>query len=669
MSSRSPRDTQSAAAGSAINSVEDLLADNWSDTPVGEDDARWLAAEAPAEVLDPSSDPWIPQVGPAFDPWEDRPHERKAALQPLLSSSDDGSAPLLVAAKVQLSQGSGADKLNYILSLPSREIAVQALAPEEFVFLVKDIGLSDSGDLLALASPRQLQAAIDLDAWRGDTFDTDRFYQWLAVARHEGQGVADRFVGAQEDGVLAMALAPTVQVSWGEDELDDIESRFVAPEVFRSPDGTMQLLVESDEDHMEGIRELVESLYRQNLRRGRTVLRALRWELPAMLQEDLYELRAPRLRDMGFVPKAEALEVYQYLDPHAAMRRLRAQYRGVGPRDVAQIDSGLMPYLPGDEPVRLGLALRDSDTAGLFLQRCVMRLVPDQRERVHLGLVHLAYCIQSARADAPGDVHELAQWSRHAMQTASMGLEHLSDGDEAYGTLLVATQSLRELFGVGHGLVLIEFHRARRLRALLGGGSGLSLLEVDDAALLGAMTGQFPGVPAAPGLRAADLEDPTVAVRPIADQLELARVRTRLQALEAAAKLVQGLCGPGGLAAQADREDLTLEGLFSTALVHWLANGAPSLNALGLDDLQRFLQRAFAEQPGPAGVRPLLPDVRQALTAGLLMQQGLDDAQVLAMTSFVDAVLVRLQEEFGALPPGGPLSLGLLSGVVRVNIA
>jgi hypothetical protein len=81
------------------------------------------------------------------------------------------------------------------------------------------------------------------------------------------------------------------------------------------------------------------------------------------------------------------------------------------------------------------------------------------------------------------------------------------------------------------------------------------------------------------------------------------------------------------------------------------------------------LQRAFADQPGPAGVRPLRPDVRQALTAGLLMQQGLDDAQVLAMTSFVDAVLLRLQEEFGALPPGGQLSLGLLSGVVRVNMA
>lgn len=643
-----------------------LLADDFRD----QDDERLLYAEDATESLPASSEPWEPQVGPAFDPYEDQPAKRRAALQPLLAGPD-ADAPLLVAGKVQLAQGSGADKLAWILGLPNAAEAVPALAPEELVFLAKDIGIGDCGELLALASPRQLQAVIDLDAWQGDQLDIDRFFQWLAVARHESSALVEKFLSAQEDGVLALALAPSLKIVLAEDELDDIESTFEQPEVFVSPDGTMQVVVESDADHLDGIRAMIEALFRMDLRRGRTVLRALRWELPLALQEDLYELRAPRLRDCGFLPKEEALGLYQYLDPHAAARRLREQYRGTGATDEAA--GQLQAYLPDTEPLRLGLALRDQAGSGLFLQRCLQLVPASVRERVHLGLVHLAYQVQSARADAPAEVDVLPVWSRHALQTASMGLEHAAEGDEAYGALLLAERPLSELFGIGHGLVLIEFHRARRLRARLGGSAGIRLLEPADAALVDALTRRFPGLPVletAPAHDGDNEEDAVSPTRPVADLLELGRARERIKALDAAAQLVEGLCGTGGLAAEARTGDLTLVGLFATALVHWVVSGRPTLDALGLEALEQFLQQAFAPE-AEAGqlLRPLQPDLRKALTAGLLLQQGLDDAQALAMAGFVDEVLLRLREEFGALRPGSPLSLSLLYGVVRVNVA
>lgn len=643
-----------------------LLADDFRE----QDDERLLYAEEPAEQLPASSEPWEPKVGPAFDPYEDLPAQRRAALQPLLAGPD-ADAPQLVAASVQLAQGSGADKLAWIVGLPNAAEAVPALAPEELVFLCKDIGIGDCGELMALASPRQLQALVDLDAWQGDQLDIDRFFQWLAVARHESSALVEKFLGAQEDGVLALALAPSIKVVLAEDELDEVESSFEQPEVFVSPDGTMRVVVEADADHLDGIRAMIEALYRMDLRRGRTVLRALHWELPLALQEDLYELRAPRLRDCGFLPKEEALGLYQYLDPHAAARRLHEQYRGTG---AVEAPGQPQAYLPDTEPMRLGLALRDQVGAGLFLQRCLLLVPANIRERVHLGLVHLAYQVQSARADAPAEVDALPLWSRHALQTASMGLEHVSGGDEAYGALLLAERPLSELFGIGHGLVLIEFHRARRLRARLGGAAGVRLLEPTDAALVDALTRRFPGLPVVDAAPARDSEgdeaEAASPTRPVADLLELGRARERVKALDAAAQLVEGLCGAGGLAAEARTGDLTLVGLFATALVHWVVSGRPSLEALGHDALQQFLTLGFAtEAEAGQPLRPLRPDLRKALTAGLLLQQGLDDAQALAMTGFVDEVLLRLREEFGALQPGSPLSLALLYGVVRVNAA
>ena len=69
-------------------------------------------------------------------------------------------------------------------------------------------------------------------------------------------------------------------------------------------------------------RELLDSVYWQSVLRGRAILRAVRWELQAQLEESLFEDRNTRLREVGVVPRVEALERYAAADPVA----LQAQF-------------------------------------------------------------------------------------------------------------------------------------------------------------------------------------------------------------------------------------------------------------------------------------------------------------------------------------------------------
>ena len=75
------------------------------------------------------------------------------------------------AALARLRLGGGAEKVEFLLSLPDADEVVQALAPDEFALLVAEVGLNDAPELLALASPRQMQATVDLDGWQGGELD------------------------------------------------------------------------------------------------------------------------------------------------------------------------------------------------------------------------------------------------------------------------------------------------------------------------------------------------------------------------------------------------------------------------------------------------------------------------------------------------------------------
>jgi hypothetical protein len=103
--------------------------------------------------------------------------------------------------------------LDRMLNTPHLAQVIPQLQPEVFHRVIQTLGLEDSGELVALATPDQLANVFDLDLWRADEpgvdehFDADRFGVWLQVLMESGaSAAAQTLVGIDADLVIT-ALA------------------------------------------------------------------------------------------------------------------------------------------------------------------------------------------------------------------------------------------------------------------------------------------------------------------------------------------------------------------------------------------------------------------------------------------------------------------------------
>ena len=98
--------------------------------------------------------------------------------------------------------------LNRLIELPDLARTIQALPVQTFAALVREVGVEDAGELIALATTAQLVQAFDEDLFMSDhagereTLDVGRFVVWLEVLLDVGdEAAADRIAELDEDFV------------------------------------------------------------------------------------------------------------------------------------------------------------------------------------------------------------------------------------------------------------------------------------------------------------------------------------------------------------------------------------------------------------------------------------------------------------------------------------
>src|SRR6478735_4842743 len=77
-------------------------------------------------------------------------------------------------------------KADAILSEPDAEKLVPTLPVQELYYAIKEVGLADAGDLVALATPAQIQGFVDLDVWERDHLDVPRLNAWIESLTEAG---------------------------------------------------------------------------------------------------------------------------------------------------------------------------------------------------------------------------------------------------------------------------------------------------------------------------------------------------------------------------------------------------------------------------------------------------------------------------------------------------
>jgi hypothetical protein len=105
-----------------------------------------------------------------------------------------------------------------LLDAPQLARVVPHLAPELLQRVIRQSGLDACAELVALATPEQVTAILDLDLWRhaqpgrDEQFDVDRFGEWVEALVDAGDALAARTVAGLHEPLVIAGLSRYLRV-------------------------------------------------------------------------------------------------------------------------------------------------------------------------------------------------------------------------------------------------------------------------------------------------------------------------------------------------------------------------------------------------------------------------------------------------------------------------
>jgi hypothetical protein len=209
-----------------------------------------------------------------------------------------------------------------ILNHPQPAALVHSFPEEDLHFLIHDIGPDDALPLLALASNRQWEYLLDMEAWSRDQLDYRQTAAWLQLLLQADPDRLVKWCVDEKLEFLEMFLFRNIQVRIRESneapsdlgdgfftDDDTFYVRFVDYPVATPEEET----VKARRNEMLG--QLLRRLSMFDHPRYQGLLLEAMSVIPGENEEELFRLRNVRLGEKGFLPFHEAVGVYQPLRP------------------------------------------------------------------------------------------------------------------------------------------------------------------------------------------------------------------------------------------------------------------------------------------------------------------------------------------------------------------
>jgi len=254
--------------------------------------------------------------------------------QPRVLSPREFNALTFAERLDMVRQAPAREKYALLIEAVDLEALIEALPAQELYLLVQELGPEDVPEILPLVTAAQMTIFLDLDCWRGDQMQIPAVLRWLALLLETGEEKTLAIARDIDPGMLALMLRKLVRVVHGPEDIDDEDLR--ASAVFR--DGGYEL------EYLEPkaarlVATLLGILMRHDPPLFHRIIEGVRWELEAMLEEDVYEARSMRLLDQGFPDPQRVREIFSWLDPDSLWPRRRSR------RDSAAM-AGSLPDSP-----------------------------------------------------------------------------------------------------------------------------------------------------------------------------------------------------------------------------------------------------------------------------------------------------------------------------------
>jgi len=352
----------------------------------------------------------------------------------MASSDDEGVIPLS-RWRAALARARRGRKADAIISEPDAAQLVPTLPVQELYYAIKEVGLADASELVALATPEQVQGFVDLDAWERDRLEVTRVDAWLETLADAGYEKLGSVVDKLDAEVIALWLQQKTRIYdlSIEEVPEEAEGHF-----YPTPDRFYLLDILPGGEEGKALERILDWLYRFDLELGRRVIMSAKWELGSDLEEHAYRWRQGRMADLGYVDFYEALSIYQWLDPASV-----------------KIDEHTFVAPPPETPTELPAVLAGSlDEAGFFGKALATLSSDAEVERLHGALVLLINKAMAADLVDPGDFEHGKEALGRAVAYVGLGLEYLSRNDPARAGQALLSVALERIFRVGFALTL-----------------------------------------------------------------------------------------------------------------------------------------------------------------------------------------------------------------------
>jgi len=356
------------------------------------------------------------------------------------------------------------EKRKALLNLPAEQVVEKILdadRPAELVhsfpegdlyLLINDIGPEDALPIISLASAKQWEYLLDMEVWAGDRVNLPSATRWLDLLLAADPERLSQWCVYEQIEFTELLLLRNIEVGVREEDQDPSdfgEEFFTFDDIFyfrvRELPFTVTPHAGTDasefNEHYHKQRKkffltLLQKIAANDFQRYQNLLQESVSIIPSETEEELYRLRNVRLAEKGFLPREEAVGVYQPIKPLDIRNRqakfIEKESKG-GPLPPTPLSTGIL--LKEDTHFTRALASIDQSRLKMQLQSefaglCNSIIVADRET------------IQTRQA--------LGRIVTKACGYISIGLEYLSEDHRN----LIQTYPLSDIFRVGYGKAL-----------------------------------------------------------------------------------------------------------------------------------------------------------------------------------------------------------------------
>jgi len=486
--------------------------------------------------------------------------------------------------RARLARGQRARRAEELFDAPDPQAAIRALPPDEFYYVIHELGFPEAMEVLVHGTADQVQTVLDFSLWDRDRVAIEKSDEWLAALVEAPPETLGKWAQGIDVELLALLLRKRTRIY----DLS-LEEAPDNPEgtLWDSPDRLFTLEFTGEPEQVRVAQHLADSLYRYSPDMMRRLLVGMRSEDDAELEETAYRWRSGRMADLGFVDFYEALVAYQELDPASVV---------IASKPIAS-------PRPNGEPIddihlRLPLVVTEKLSGKTPFARAVAGLqTREETADLHFALVALCNRVLAADRLSPSDQGAIQATLERLSATLDIAIEFLARGDAEQETAAIRTVPLIKLHRLGVSVI----GKLRRLATALVGKNpfaelrpAVDIFEPEDGEILASLTRTRPAFP-----RVLDTP-PAPGERPFGSLADIALATLAVGRAAAAIAMVTGL----GVRSQ----QLTPDALESMARAAAAEGTHVTIDPASLDTgvLARtvLVARLLSGQPAPLSVLP-----------------------------------------------------------------